>query len=124
MSDLIPLRLCKFDHLLRQFHVGLCPPAPRRVVDHRLPVDGGLREPDSPRDDGLEDVPREVGSDLVGDLRREARPRVVHCEDDAERAKGRVEHLPHELQSAPELPQPVERVVLTLDRYENAIGRG
>jgi hypothetical protein len=65
----------------------------------------------------------EVGSDLVSDLRGEAGPRVIHCEDDAERAEGRVEHLPHELQSAPELAQPIERVVLTLDRYKNAIGR-
>jgi hypothetical protein len=65
-----------------------------------------------------------VRSDLVGDLRGEAGPRVIHCEDDAERAEGRVEHLPHEIQSAPELAQPIERVVLTLDRYENAIGRG
>lgn len=103
MSDLIPLRLCKLDHLLGEFHVGLCAAAARRVVDDGTPVDGGLRELHAPRDDGPEDMPREVGSYLVRDLRREAGPRVVHGEHDPEHLQCRVEHSPNEGQGGGEL---------------------
>jgi hypothetical protein len=109
------------DHLSRQGQVGLCPPALWRILDYRLPVDGRLRQPYTPRDDGPKNSALEVLGDLVRDLRREPRPRVVHSEHNPEHVEIRVEHPPQQAQRISQLPQTLQRIVLALDGDEDRV---
>lgn len=62
--------------------------------------------------------------DLIGYLGREAGARIVHGQDNTEHLKARVEDAAKETQGVAQLPEPLERVVLTLDRDQDGVRRG
>jgi len=72
----------------------------------------------------LEHPPREVLPHLIRHLGRQAGPRVVHGEHDPEQLQVRIEHPAQEFQCVAELPEPLQRVVLALDRDQHRRRRG
>jgi hypothetical protein len=61
---------------------------------------------------------------LVGHLRREPGPTVVHGEHHAEHIEPRIEHPAQQAERVAELPQSLQGVVLTLDRDEHGVRGG
>src|SRR5256712_12713891 len=110
-------------HLPSQFEV--CGGATRlEIVKHdRLAVARRFRKPNVPRNDGVEPLSGKVPVHLVANLEREARPAVEHREHDPQDIETRVELLSHEPHGLlEEMGQPLERVELTLEWDEDAIG--
>ena len=111
-------------HLLRERSVALGALGVRVVDGDRLPEPGRLGEPDGPRDDRLVDPIPEVPPDLGDDLLGELGPRIEHRHDDAGQAQPGVHVLLDEPDVAEQLAQPLQRVVLALDRHEELLGGG
>ena len=89
------------------------------VGHHRLPVRRRLRHPDRARDRRPQHLVAEVLAHLVGDAGGETRARVVHRHEDRGHDEPRVEVLAHHLHGLEQLSEPLERVVLGLDRDEH-----
>ena len=66
---------------------------------------------------------REVGSHLLGHLRREPRPTVVHGQQDRAQPQPVVQLALDQVDGPDQLRHPLERVVLTLDRNQDLVGR-
>jgi hypothetical protein len=64
-----------------------------------------------------------VRAHLLGDLVGQAGARVVHRQQDRGDVQQRVEVRAHELDVLEQLAEPLERVVLALDRDEQLLGR-
>ncbi len=95
-----------------------------RIARDRLAVARRLRQPDVPRDDGLVDPVPEVAANLGGDVGRKLRPRVVHRQDDPLDREVGIEVVADEFEGRKQLGQSFQRVVLALQRDEDAIGGG
>src|SRR2546422_2338023 len=118
-----PRLVITVQHLPSQFEVcggatGL------EIVKHdRLAVARRFRKPNVPWNDGIEHLSGKVPVHLVANLEREARPAVEHREHDPQDIETRVELLSHEPHGLlEEMGQPFERVELTLEWHEDAIG--
>jgi len=110
------------EDLARQAEVALRPLGLRVVEQAGLPVGGRLAELDVARDDGVEDV--EVGLHLVGDLVGEGVAAVEHGQHDALDAELGVEGALHAVDGGHQVGEPLERVVLALEGYDDAGGGG
>ena len=80
----------------------------------------GFGEPHVARDDGVEHT--EVGAHLFGDLVREIVPRVEHRKQDPFHLEVRVRRALHSVNRRHQVGEPLERVVLALQRHEHSIG--
>jgi hypothetical protein len=81
-----------------------------------------LGDPDVAWDDGVEDLVPEVPLDLGSDLERQARPAIEHREDDPLDRQPGVRPAPHEVERLHELGQPLQGVVLALERDDGRVG--
>lgn len=61
---------------------------------------------------------------LIRHLGRQPRPGVEHRQHHPEHLEPRVQRPRHQVQRSPQLTQPLERVVLTLDRHDHRLRRG
>ena len=65
-----------------------------------------------------------MAAHFAADLGREVRARVVHREEDALDGQFRIQVVANEIDGGDQLGQPLQRVVLTLNRNQHRIGRG
>ena len=75
------------------------------------------------RNDRLEDLAAEVFARFVGDLSREVEAGVVHREQHAVDRQVRVDAPLDEVDGVQQLREPLERVVLALERNQQRVGR-
>ena len=94
------------------------------VQGDRQAVAGGLGQAHAARDDGLVDRRAEVAADFRGDFRRQVRPSVEHREEDSLDRELGVQVIPNEIDGGGELAEPLEGVVLALDRDQHRVGCG
>jgi hypothetical protein len=80
-----------------------------------------LGKPDAAWDDLLEDQVAEVSPYLGGHVCSEPCPPVHHRQDHPGERELRIQARPHELDGMEQLREPLERVVLALDRHEHAV---
>ena len=78
----------------------------------------GLGDPDRARDDRVEDEGAEVLAHLALDVGGQPRAAVAHRDQDARDREPRVEPALDQVDRLHELRQPLERVVLGLDRHD------
>ena len=79
-------------------------------------------EPNVPRDDRIENLPREISIHLVANLESKARSAVEHCEHNAFDVETGVQPLTNEPYGLEEVRQTFERIKLALERDKSAIG--
>src|SRR3989304_2634638 len=108
--------------LLRKRSIGLSAPRSRVVRDDGLSEARGLGETDVSRDDRLKHTVWKVSPDLRGDLLGEVRPGVEHRQYYTADAQLGVQFPSEQIDRLQELRQPLERVVLALDRDEPLVG--
>ena len=109
--------------LPRRVEVAHRPARARVVGEHRLAVARRLGDLHAARDHGAQHRVAEVAADLVGDLVGELRAAVVHGQQDRRDVQVGVEVRPHEVDVRQQLPEPLERVVLALDRDQHLVRR-
>src|SRR5215467_12914676 len=80
-------------HFPRRLQVGLRPRGSRIVGDDGLAVARGLGHPHAARDDRPQDDLAEVPPDLLGHLRREPGPPVIHRQQDRKSTRLNSSHL-------------------------------
>jgi hypothetical protein len=111
-----------FQQLLRDAHVGLRADGQHVVQHDRLPEARGLREPDVPGHDGLEDLRAEVLACVGRDLLGEVEPVVVHREEHTVDGQSGVDAPLDQVDGVEELRDALERVVLALERDQQGVG--
>lgn len=84
---------------------------------------GCLRQPHVPGNDRAEELVLEVALDLRANLEGEAGPAIEHREHDPLHAQAEVGAVPDQAQGLHELGQPLQGVVLALERDDGGIGR-
>ena len=108
-------------HFLGQREVALAALRADVVEQDRLAVAGRLGEPHVAGDDGLEDLVVEGPPDLVGHLVGQVVGRV-HGEDDPVHLEVGVGRGLDELDGLQDVGEPLQRVVLALERDHHALG--
>ena len=93
------------------------------VGHHGLTVAGSLGHPDVARDDRPEHLVRKVGPHLRGDLVGQSGAAVVHRQEHGGHVDAGVQVCPYQLDGVEQLCQPLQGVVLTLDRNEYLASR-
>ena len=93
----------------------------RVVGDHGLPIRRRLGDADIARDDCLQSLFREVRAHLGLNLFGEARAPISHRQQHRRHAQAGIEIRSYALNRRPELTQPLERVVLGLDRDQHFV---
>src|SRR5262249_48353355 len=111
-------------HLFRKLPVRLGAPGGGIEHDDGLPERRRFREPHGSGHDGLVHTTTEVGTHLVDDLVGELGATVVHGHDDPAHVEHGVEVGSDEADVAQQLAEPLECVVLALERHHDAGGGG
>ena len=94
-------------------------------MDDRLPVAGRLRQPRRARDDRIKNLLAEMLPHLAQHLLREPRAPVEHRHHHAQQFQPRVHpRFPHLPQHAMDHRDPLQRVILALQRHQQRIRRG
>lgn len=102
-----------------RFKIGQRAAGSRVIGEHRLPIAGCLGDAHRARDARTEHLMAEVAADLIGDLGREPGAPVVHGEQNRRDMELGVEMAPHQIDVPQQLSQPLQRVVLALDRDQH-----
>ena len=110
--------------LRRQLAIGLRSPGARVVDRDRLPEPRRLGQADGPGDDHVIHEVAEEPLDLFDDLARQLGPWIEHGHDDPRQPQVRIDVLLDQAHVPQELPQPLERVVLALDRNDELLRGG
>ena len=103
--------------------IGLGAPRVGPIQGDRLPVARGLGQADVARDHGIEHGLGEMRPHLDRHFGGQVRPCVVHRENDALHGEVGIQVIAHEVHRSDELGQPLEGVVLALDRDQDRVRR-
>ena len=90
---------------------------------HRLAVAGSLAESNSARDNGLEDLTREISMDLFTNLHGHAGTPVEHGQHDSRDVQAWVQPLSDELDRLEKVREPLQCKELTLEGNNHAVRR-
>src|SRR5438128_349261 len=127
LPELRVLTICDHDamavqHLLGKLQVALSALGFDVVEDGGAAVAGRLAEPDVARDHRVVDLPGHVGLHVLHHLPGEVVAGVEHGEHDAFHLQLGLERRLDQVDGAQERSEPFQRVVLALQRHQDAVG--
>jgi len=111
------------DQLVGHSHVGLSANAQHIIEHDGLAKARSLGQAHVSGDDCGEDLRAKILTRVCGNLAGQVEARVVHGEEHAGNAEGRIDAVLDQVHGVEELTQTLERVVFALQRDEQRIGR-